>query len=777
MAVISKNRGRMPSGKERIRMYASIIDSIGNTPLVKIQTLNSVPGVTILAKLEYMNPGGSIKDRAALYMINQAEADGELTPEKTVIEATSGNTGIGLAMICSVKGYKLALTMSESASEERKKILKARGARIILTPRHLGSDGAIEEAYRLAREYPDKYFLTDQYNNEANWKSHYHTTGPEIMAQTNGQVDAVVATVGTSGTLMGLSRYFKDQDHHARVICAEPYLGHGIQGLKNMKESYTPEIFDKTRLDESIHIDDKTAFETARQLAAKEGLFVGMSSGAAMAVALDYAKRLENGVIVVILPDSGERYLSTELFSVKKNIHLTVYNSLGGKKESLNPQGDKEVGIYTCGPTVHRRLDITHFRRHAFTDLLIRYLEYQDVKVRHIVNITDYDDKTIEGARQSNTTLQAFTKPFIDAFLADLLRLGMRPAKAYHRVSDHFTEMTDLTRKLLVNNHAYEKLHSVYFDLASFGDYGRLSRVDINKIRVGATVDLDEYEKNNPRDFTLLKRVKLAELKQGLGVKTEWGNVRPSLHLQCAALASTFLGADFDIHTGSRELMFPHHENEIAIARAAGGSFARVWMHCHPVQYDGSLDTDDAHSLTLDRLVDMGWDEKTIRFWLLSAHYRKSLLLSKKSLDDAKTVLSRINRCIESLNNVSGQSNEEEIQHITYDLRQGMMNAMASDLKVPVLVSGLLSGVKRINRMVVDGHVGPGGAERLLKCFKDVDAVLNIFDFSRKAPYSLEVTELMAERDAARQQKDFQTADRIRKQLDEMGILIHDQKV
>ncbi|PIE63314.1 MAG: cysteine--tRNA ligase [Desulfobacter postgatei] len=758
-------------------MYASIIESIGNTPLVKIQTLNPVPGVTILAKLEYMNPGGSIKDRAALYMINQAEADGELAPGKTVIEATSGNTGIGLAMICAVKGYRLALTMSESASEERKKILNARGARIILTPRHLGSDGAIEEAYRLAREYPDKYFLTDQYNNEANWKAHYHTTGPEIVAQTNGQVDAVVATVGTSGTLMGLSRYFRDQDHHARVICAEPYLGHGIQGLKNMKESYRPEIFNKTLLDESVYIEDDTAFETARQLAAKEGLFVGMSSGAAMAVALEHAKRLENGVIVVIFPDSGERYLSTELFSVKKNIHLTVYNSLGGQKESFNPQGDKEVGIYTCGPTVHRRLDITHFRRYAFTDLLIRYLEYQDVKVKHIVNITDYDDKTIEGARQAKTSLEAFTQPFIDVFLADLSRLGMRPAQAYPKVSEHFTEMTDMARKLLVSKHAYEKLHSVYFDLSSFGDYGQLSRVDLNKIRVGATVDLDEYEKNNPRDFTLFKRVKLSELKQGLGVKTEWGNVRPSLHLQCAAFASTFLGADFDIHTGSRELMFPHHENEIAIARAAGGSFARVWMHCHPIQYDGSLDTDDAGSLTLDRLVEMGWDEKTIRFWLLSAHYRKSLRLSRKSLDDAQTVLSRINRCIESLGHVSGQSNEEKIQHITYDLRQGMMDAMANDLKVPVLVSGILSGVKRINRMVAAGQVGPRGAQRLLNCFKDMDAVLNMFDFSTKVLYSSEVTSLMAERDAARQQKDFKTADRIRKQLDDMGILIHDQKV
>ena len=191
-------------------MSLSVIDCIGRTPVVEIAHMNPVRGVRILAKLEYMNPGGSIKDRAALYMINEAEKSGELTRDKTVIEATSGNTGIGLAMICAVKGYKLALTMAENASAERKSILRARGAEIILTPRHLGSDGAIEEAYRLAMENPDKYFLTDQYNNEANWRAHYETTGPEIIEQTKGRVTCVVASIGTSGTLMGLSRRLKE---------------------------------------------------------------------------------------------------------------------------------------------------------------------------------------------------------------------------------------------------------------------------------------------------------------------------------------------------------------------------------------------------------------------------------------------------------------------------------------------------------------------------------------------------------------------------------------
>ncbi|WDP88990.1 MAG: cysteine synthase [Desulfobacter sp.] len=759
-------------------MLSAIIDAIGNTPLVEIRNLNPVSGVKIFAKLEYMNPGGSIKDRAALYMINQAEASGELTPEKTVIEATSGNTGIGLAMICAVKGYRIALAMAENASEERKRILKARGAQIILTPRHLGSDGAIEEVYRMAREHPDRYFLTDQYNNDANWQAHYHTTGPEIFEQTGGRLDAVVATVGTSGTLMGLSRYMKEKDPGIRIVCAEPYLGHGIQGLKNMKESYTPEIFDKSLLDVSAHIDDDTAFETARQLARKEGLFVGMSSGAAMAVAMEEAKRMKKGVVVAIFPDSGERYLSTELFSVKKHIHLNLYNSLSHEKEAFEPRGDGDIGIYTCGPTIHRRLNIGQFRRYAFTDLLIRYLEYQDLRVNHVVNITDYDDKIIGGALAEKVSLDAFTRPYLDAFKSDLARLGIRPAQAYPRVSEHLSDMTDLTRKLVSRGHAYEKLHSVYFDLSRLNEYGRLSRVDVNKIRIGATVDLDEYEKQNPRDFTLLKRVRLSELKQGVGIKTEWGNVRPSLHLQCAAISMAHLGNGFDIHTGSRELMFPHHDNEIAIARAAtGGEFARVWVHCHPVRYDGSLEAESIESITLDELAGIGWDMKTIRFWLLSAHYRKPLTLSRKSLDDAGAALARINRCIDTLGAVTGVSNEENVQQISYDIRQSLTAAMADDLKVPTLVSGLLSGVKMINRLISDGALCARGAGRLLNCFRDVDRVLNVFSFNRKTEYSQDIISLIKERDAARRNHDWETADMLRERLEAMGVPVHDKKV
>ena len=788
-------------------MKDSILEAIGNTPLVEIRRMNPVAGVRIFAKLEYMNPGGSVKDRAALYMINAGEASGRLTRQKTVIEATSGNTGIGLAMICAVKGYDLALTMAENASEERKCILKARGARLILTPRHLGSDGAIEEAYRLARENPDKYFITDQYNNEANWQAHYHTTGPEIMAQAPGKPASVVATVGTSGTLMGLSRYFRKHCPGTRIVCAEPFLGHKIQGLKNMKESYTPEIYDKTRLDRILHIDDDLAFETARQLASREGLFVGMSSGAAMAAAIQEAKTLGTGVVVVIFPDSGERYLSTSLFSVDHKLHLALTDTLTGRKQQFSPIKSDQVSVYTCGPTVYQRLNPGRLRRFVFTDLLVRYLTFHKIEVNHVVNITDYDDRTIEGAGRAGVELDAFVRPHIQAFLSDLRRLGVRPAQAYPRVSDHVGDMAELTRQLLNRGHAYEKLHSVYFDIASVPEYGRLSRMDIDKVRLGVTVDLDEYEKQNPRDFTLFKRVRLSELRRGIGMKTEWGHVRPSLHLQCAALSMLYLGTPFDIHTGSRELVFPHHENEQAIARAAKDRpLANIWLHCDPVRYDGSLGAASLDEISLDTLAEQGWEDRTLRFWLMSGHYRKGLELSARSLADARATLAKINRCIAVLIRIRSMTVETlpvpagagdapdpaavlsggeaaagpasgEIDQLLYDIRQGVLTALADDLKISAALAALLAGVKAVNALISCSRITPEDAGRVLAGLKEMDSIFQVCDFDEKTEYSPRTADLMRQREVAREKKDWAAADRIRQELAAMGVQVHDQKV
>ncbi len=275
----------------------NLVELIGNTPLVSLSHLHHASGkVRLLGKLESRNPGGSIKDRVALSMVEAAEKSGELTPEKILLEATSGNTGIGIAMVCAAKGYRCQLIMPESASIERRMIMQAYGAEIILTPAKRATDGAIEKAYALAREYPDRYFLADQFNNPSNWMAHYQSTAPEIWEQTGGEVTDIIISLGTSGTAMGISRWFREHHPSVRVTAVEPYPGHKIQGLKNMKESYRPGIFDKTLPHAIVNVADEDAFATVRRLAAEEGIFAGMSSGAASFVALQRAGEMDQAM-------------------------------------------------------------------------------------------------------------------------------------------------------------------------------------------------------------------------------------------------------------------------------------------------------------------------------------------------------------------------------------------------------------------------------------------------------------------------------------------------
>jgi cysteine synthase B len=293
----------------------SILDAIGNTPVIELSKINPNPKVKLLAKLEGNNPGGSVKDRIALYMIEDAEGSGSLKPYHTIFEPTSGNTGIGLAMVGSAKGYKVKLVMPECVSLERRKTLEALGAELVLSPGNEGTDGAIRLAHKMYDGDRKSYFMPDQFNNPANIRAHYETTGKEVYEQTDGEIRVFVAGMGTTGTLMGTGQRLKDYDKSIRIIGAEPNLGHKIQGLKNMSEAIVPGIFNISKLDDKINVDDEDAFDTTRMLAVKEGLFVGMSSGAAMHVAIEMAKELKEGSIVVPLPDRGDRYLSTALFT------------------------------------------------------------------------------------------------------------------------------------------------------------------------------------------------------------------------------------------------------------------------------------------------------------------------------------------------------------------------------------------------------------------------------------------------------------------------------
>ena len=296
-------------------MYDNILDTIGYTPLVRINRLNPKPHIQMYAKLEGFNPTGSIKDRIALKMIEQAEESGNLTPDKTIIEPTSGNTGIGLAMIGAVRGYKVEIVMSEAVSIERRRMIEAFGARTVLTDASQGTDGAIRKAHELCLKFPDKYFMPNQFSNEYNKLAHYLTTANEIWEDTQGKVTHVVSALGTSGTIMGVGMGLKNRNPDIQIVEAHPVLGHYIQGLKNMEEAIVPEIYDPTKIDRRIMIESEAAFSMARAIVLQEGIFVGMSSGAAMLAAVECIKDLEEGFVVVLFADRGEKYLSTDLFN------------------------------------------------------------------------------------------------------------------------------------------------------------------------------------------------------------------------------------------------------------------------------------------------------------------------------------------------------------------------------------------------------------------------------------------------------------------------------
>ncbi|MFH1134529.1 MAG: cysteine--tRNA ligase [Pseudomonadota bacterium] len=758
----------MSSGK-------SLLDLIGGAPLVEIKRLWTNPKVKVLAKLEYFNPGGSVKDRVAKSMIEAGEKSGELRPGKTIIEATSGNTGIGLAMTAAIKGYPLILTMSDAVSTERRQILSALGAEIMLTPGRLGTDGAIEEVYRMAREHPDKYFLTDQYNNEANVDAHYYGTGPEIWEQTNGLVDVFVAAMGTTGTLMGCSKRLKEYNPKIKIVGAEPYLGHKIQGLKNLKEAYIPGIFDRKRIDQLVNIDDEDAYETARRLAREEGIFVGMSSGAAMFVALEQARLLEHGVVVVLLPDGGDRYLSTRLFVPREKTTLQFFNVLSKRKEDFHSIRPGRVGMYSCGPALYSVKQVATYRHLAVADLLKRHLRQRGFEVKHVLNLVDMDDRTIAAAKEAGKNITALTEEYFQIFLADCRELGLGPADVYPRASAHVDDMVLLAQKLAEKGAAYEKLRSLYFDISRFKDYGVLSGVDLSKIRVGKTVDLDVYEKENPRDFTLFKRSTLAELKLGLYYNTEWGSVRPGWHIQCAAMSCKHLGPQFDIHTGGRDLNFPHYENVHAVGQSANGqSPARYWVHSELVLVDGQkMSRSLGNAPTVGDLIHKGYSGRSIRYWLLSTHYRRPLAFSPERLDAAAKTIGRLDEFVARLKKGEPGRGASTIDQFIYDLRARFREALDDDLNVAGALAALFTFIRRVNPLLDRNGLSRENLDQTLELLAQINEVLGVMDFSEEQ-MDPEVQLLLDRRTQARRTRNWPEADQLRMELEARGVRVVD---
>jgi cysteinyl-tRNA synthetase len=679
-------------------------------------------------------------------------------------------------MVCAVKGYQLLVTMSESASEERKRILRAYGAQILLTPGYRGTDGAIEEAYRLARDEPRKYVLVDQFNNDANWKAHYEGTGREIWEATAGQVNVVVLAMGTTGTLMGITRVLRQLDPAIRVVGVEPFKGHKIQGLKNMKESYPPGIFKPDELSAIVSVSDDAAYETARRLAREEGIFVGMSAGAAMKVAIDEAHSLGHGIVVALLPDGGERYLSTSLFvSDTLPEPLRFYNTLARRVEQLAPVAPGKVSIYSCGPSLDGPPDLGLCRRMVFSDILGRYLECRGYQVKHAMNLGDIDDRTVKECLKSGRPLKEFTAHWEQVFFEALDTLRIRRAQHYPRASEHVADMVEETRGLLEKGLAYEKLRSVYFRINSSSDYGKLSGVELRRMRPDASTSYDYYEKDHSSDFALFKRSTLAELKAGIFWPTPWGNARPGWHIECACMAVHCLGQPIDIHTASTDLTFPHGDNEIAIACGLKDKpLASLWLHSEVVMAEGKKVSRAAgNDLTLENLRELGFSGPSVRYWLLANHYRTVLQYSLAALERAAQSVARLNEFVARLEHFSPGRQSPEFHAMLQQARIGWRESLDNDLNLPKALGCLFAFIRQANRLLNCGEVDGGQGKQILDFMREVDAVLAVIEFDRQAPDE-RVARLIAERAQARAVKDFGKADALRDELAALGVRLGD---
>jgi cysteinyl-tRNA synthetase len=756
-------------------IHPTILSLIGATPIVYLNRVFSHPRIRLATKLEAQNVGGSIKDRVALAMIEAAEASGELTPDKTVIEATSGNTGVGLAMVCAVKGYKLTLLMPDSASEERKRIMRAFGAELRLTPGRLGTDGAIEEAYRLAREEPQTYVLMDQFNNPASIAAHYIGTGQEIIAQTEGRTTHVVVSLGTSGTAMGIAKRMKESAPHIRVVAVEPYAGHKIQGLKNMQESYPPGIYDKHALDRIIHVDDEEAYEYARRLAREEGILSGMSAGAALAGAMRVARELdeagEGGLVVFICPDTGERYLSTTLFAPPCRHGLGVRNVASGCLEILGSPAHGHA-LFTPGPSFDELDDLEVWRRIVWLDVLGRALAERGEKVRLAVGLADMDDRALAAAREAKVGLREFGAGAQAAMQGLAKALGVSGEVLFPLAGASQDRALGLARKLLAKGQAYEKLRSVYFDVTRDKTYGRTSCVDTAGMNLGHTVDLADYVKENPADFTLLKRATLQDLKLGDVVETEWGKVRPSWFLQMAAAALDALGTVTVMLAGESH-RFPHLDNFSAIWGGGAGVRPLAWMVSQPVtpRVPGEA------LPSLPEALGAAGSGMALRLWFLSSSYLKAQAYSPESL----IMWSRNQRRLQdayaaAVRGGAGGPVPPETEQAIYDLKSTFAKALEDNLDLAHFWPALFAFAKTVNSRA--GRMTAAEAKAVAAQLQACDRILGFLDHSRlplaESEWPAGAAEVVERREAARKAKDFVLADTLRDELAALGLRLED---
>ncbi len=459
-----------------------------------------------------------------------------------------------------------------------------------------------------------------------------------------------------------------------------------------------------------------------------------------------------------------------------------MYNTLARAKEEFIPIEENRVSVYSCGPTLCQFVNVGECRRFLLVDLLRRYLEFRGFEVHLVMNITDLDDRTIEGAEKSGMSLGAFTGQYEKAFLEDLKTLRIKPATVYPKASEHVEDMIRLTQSLMEKGYAYEKFRSIYFDISRVKGYGRLSRIDLDKIRVGKTVDLDQYEKENPRDFTLLKRSTLNELKRGIFYKTRWGNLRPSWHMECSAMAMKYLPTPYDIHTSGLNLIFPHHENAVAIGQALSGQPpARYWLHNELVTANGGDGAGNSAGKSgnglpaLRDILERGFSGREVRYWLLSRHYRKPIHFSWAKLQGAKNTLAHLDRFVQKIRSCQAGPSLTEADQLIYDLRHGFIEALNDDLNMAPALAALFQFTRKVNRVMDRKGLCDPDRQKLLDALGKINVVLGFLDLE-SSEVDRQALDLIAARETARQEKDWPLADRLRTQLRELGVEVTDTR-
>lgn len=455
---------------------------------------------------------------------------------------------------------------------------------------------------------------------------------------------------------------------------------------------------------------------------------------------------------------------------------MRLYNTLKRKKEDFVPLVDKKVGFYSCGPTIYNYAHIGNFRAYIAVDLFKRYLKFKGYLVNHIMNLTDVDDKTIKGAKDSGVSLGEFTKRYGEAFFEDIKTLNIDKADLFPRATEHIKEMVDIIKILLDKGIAYKADDgSIYFSVSKFKEYGKLSHTKFEGLQAGARVKHDEYEKGSLQDFALWKA--WDENDGDVFWDEDIGKGRPGWHIECSAMSTKYLGQPFDVHGGGVDLVFPHHENEIAQSEAAFDKpMSKYWFHNEHLQVDGKkMSKSLGNFFTLRDLLDKGYNPIAIRYLLLSVHYRQQLNFTEDAVTAADNAVKRLNEFVGKLRTIRNEEDNSDIKTLIDKAKKGFEKEMDDDLNISSALAAIFDFVKDVNTLINEDKIGKNNSEEILSFMKKIDSVLGVIDFAEEEIPKY-IKELVDKRESARKQKNWEESDKLRDKLKEKGYEVKDSK-